>query len=96
MESQVIDKCEATIAAVNKLRNEVFFKSADYRLSKYLKNGIEQDHRQIKKHFSKSLGFQKMTSATATIQGIAVDNALYKKSRRTVSTSESLRLFCMG
>ena len=71
----VTDKYTATIAAVNKLENEGFLKSLDYRLFKYLNNGIEQDHRQIKKRFSKSLGFQSMTSA-ATIQGIEVVNAL--------------------
>ena len=34
----VTDKCAATIAAVNKLKNEGFLKSVDYRLSKYLYN----------------------------------------------------------
>lgn len=58
--SLVTDK---SIVAVNKLKNEGFLKSVDYRLSEYLKNEIEQDHHQIKKHFSKSLGFQSMTSA---------------------------------
>ncbi|CRH18981.1 IS6 family transposase [Carnobacterium maltaromaticum] len=81
----VTDKCAATIAAVNKLKNEGFLKSVDYRLSKYLNNVIEQDHRQIKKRFSKSLGFQSMKSAATTIQGIEVVNALYKKSRRIMS-----------
>ncbi|WP_229252378.1 DDE-type integrase/transposase/recombinase [Carnobacterium maltaromaticum] len=37
----VIDKCIATITAVNKLKNEGFLTSVDYRLSKYLNNGIE-------------------------------------------------------
>ena len=47
----VTDKCVATIATVNKPRNKGFLKSVDYRLSKYLNNGIEQDHRQIKNTF---------------------------------------------
>lgn len=75
----VTDKCVATIATVNKPRNKGFLKSVDYRLSKYLNNGIEQDHRQIKKYFSKHLGFQSMTSTTATIKEIEVVNTLYKK-----------------
>ncbi|CAD5902980.1 hypothetical protein CMALT394_60002 [Carnobacterium maltaromaticum] len=32
----VTDKCTATIAAVNKLKNEGFLRTLDYRLSKYL------------------------------------------------------------
>ena len=50
----VTDKYVAMIPAVNKLKSESFLESADYRLSKYLNNAIEQDHRQIKKRFSKS------------------------------------------
>ncbi|WP_421000866.1 DDE-type integrase/transposase/recombinase (plasmid) [Carnobacterium maltaromaticum] len=35
---------------------------------KYLNNIIEQDHRQVKKRFPKSLGFQKIHTASATIK----------------------------
>lgn len=81
----VMDKYAPTIAAVKQLKNEGFLTTVDYRLSKYLNNNIVQDHRQIKKRFSKSLGFQSMKTAAATIQGIEAVNALYKDSRRKLN-----------
>lgn len=38
----VTDKCAVTISAVTKLKSEGFLKSVDYRLSKYLKMGLNK------------------------------------------------------
>lgn len=82
----VSDKNPAIICAVKKLRKKKkLLKKTDYRKVKYLNTIIEQDHRQVKKRFPKSSGFQKMRTASATIKGIEVVNALYKESRRTFS-----------
>lgn len=82
----VSDKNPAILCAVKKLRKKnKLLKKTDYRKAKYLNNIIEHDHRQVKKRFSKSLEFQKMHTASVTIKGIEVINALYKESRRTIS-----------
>lgn len=82
----VSDKNPAIICAVKKLRKKKkVLKKTDYRKVKYLNNILEQDHRQVKKRFQKSLGFQKVRTAVATIKGIEVVNALYKESRRTIN-----------
>jgi transposase-like protein len=40
------------------------------RSSKYLNNGIEQDHRRIKQRIYRMLGFKRVHTATVTISGI--------------------------
>ena len=81
----VSDKNPAIICAIKKLHKKKLLRKTEYRKVKYLNNIIEQDHRQVKKRFPKSLGFQKIQTASATIKGIEVVNALYKESRRTIS-----------
>lgn len=85
----VSDKNPAIICAVKKLRKKKkVLKKTDYRKIKYLNNIIEQDHRQVKKRFPKSLGFQKVRTAVATIKGIEVVNALYKETRTEINLFE--------
>lgn len=82
----VSDKNPAIFCAVKKLRKKnKLLKKTDYRKVKCFNKIIKQDHRQVKKRFSKSLEFQKMHTASVTIKGIEVINALYKESRRTIS-----------
>ena len=40
------------------------------RSSKYLNNGIEQDHRRVKQRIRPMLGFKRFESAAVTISGI--------------------------
>lgn len=85
----VSDKNPAIICAVKKLRKKKkVLKKTDYRKIKYLNNIIEQDHRQVKKRSPKSLGFQKVRTAVATIKGIEVVNALYKETRTEINLFE--------
>lgn len=85
----VSDKNPAIICAVKKLRKKKkLLKKTDYRKVKYLNNIIEQDHRQVKNRLPKSLGFQKVRTAAATIKGIEVVNALYKETRTEMNLFE--------
>ncbi|WP_438357764.1 DDE-type integrase/transposase/recombinase [Bacillus wiedmannii] len=42
---------------------------------------IEQDHRHVKRRFSRSLGFQSLRHASRTIKGIETVHAIYKQKR---------------
>ncbi|MEB9624645.1 DDE-type integrase/transposase/recombinase, partial [Bacillus cereus] len=48
---------------------------------KHLNNLIEQDHRHVKRRFSKSSGFQSIRHASRTIKGIETIQAIYKQKR---------------
>ncbi|MBY0598572.1 DDE-type integrase/transposase/recombinase, partial [Bacillus bingmayongensis] len=48
---------------------------------KHLNNLIEQDHRHVKRRFSKSAGFQNLRHASRTLKGIETIHALYKRTR---------------
>ncbi|MBY0596288.1 DDE-type integrase/transposase/recombinase, partial [Bacillus bingmayongensis] len=48
---------------------------------KHLNNLIEQDHRHVKRRFSKSAGFQNLRHASRTLKGIETIHALYKRNR---------------
>ncbi|MED4732178.1 DDE-type integrase/transposase/recombinase, partial [Aneurinibacillus migulanus] len=44
-------------------------------------NPIEQDHRHVKRCFSKSAGFQNLRHASRTLKGIETIHAIYKQNR---------------
>ncbi|WP_257209319.1 DDE-type integrase/transposase/recombinase, partial [Bacillus thuringiensis] len=48
---------------------------------KNLNNLIEQNHRHIKRRFSKSAGFQNLRHASCTVKGIETLHAIYKQKR---------------
>ncbi|MBO1583373.1 DDE-type integrase/transposase/recombinase, partial [Bacillus sp. XF8] len=48
---------------------------------KHLNNLIEQDHRHVKRRFSKSAGFQSLLHTSRTIKGIETVHAIYKQNR---------------
>ncbi|NSW39774.1 IS6 family transposase, partial [Bacillus sp. Xin1] len=60
------DKAPALLCAFNKLRKQGFYQTT----IKHLNNLIEQDHRHVKRRFSKSAGFQNLRHASRTIKGI--------------------------
>ncbi|MBC6976050.1 IS6 family transposase, partial [Bacillus sp. Xin] len=71
------DKAPALLCAFNKLRKQGFYQTT----IKHLNNLIEQDHRHVKRRFSKSAGFQNLRHASRTIKGIETIHALYKQRR---------------
>lgn len=90
----VSDKNPAIICAVKKLRKKKkLLKKTDYRKVKYLNNIIEQDHRQVKKRFSKSLGFQKNANGFRYYQR---DRSRECFIQRKSKNDFPLRLFSVG
>ncbi|PEP55270.1 IS6 family transposase [Bacillus pseudomycoides] len=75
------DKAPALLCAFNKLREQGFYKHTTHCTLKCLNNLIEQDHRRIKRRFSKSAGFQSLRHASRTLKGIETIHALYKRKR---------------
>ncbi|MCH4571267.1 IS6 family transposase [Bacillus sp. ES1-5] len=75
------DKAPALLCAFNKLREQGFYKHATHCTIKHLNNLIEQDHRHIKRRFSKSAGFQSLRHASRTLKGIETIHAIYKQNR---------------
>lgn len=74
-------KAPAFLCAFKKLREKVFCKHTTHSTIKYLNNLIEQDHRQVKRSFVKSSGFQSIRYASRTIKRIETVHALYKQRR---------------
>lgn len=72
------DKALALLCALNKLREQGFYKHTTHGTLKCLNNLIEQDHRHIKRRFSKYTGFQGLRHASRTLEGIETIHALYK------------------
>ena len=64
------DKAPALLCAFNKLREQGFYKHTTHCTIKHLNNLIEQDHRHIKRRFSKFAGFQRLRHASRTLKGI--------------------------
>ncbi|WP_440604597.1 IS6 family transposase [Bacillus sp. GB_SG_008] len=75
------DKAPSLASAFKKLKEIGLYKSTFHRKIKYLNNIIEQDHRDVKRRFSRSLGFQSLRHATRTIKGIETVHAIYKRKR---------------
>ncbi len=75
------DKASALLCAFNKLRKQGFYQTTIHCTIKHLNNLIEQDHRHVKKRFTKSAGFQNLRHASRTLKGIETIHALYKRNR---------------
>lgn len=75
------DKAPALLCTFNKLREQGFYKHTIHCTIKHLNNLIEQDHRHIKRRFSKNAGFQILRHASRTLKGIETIHALYKQKR---------------
>ena len=67
------DKLASYPRAVRRLQREgLLSKDVEHRTSKYLNNVIEADHGALKRGLRPTRGFQRMTTATATIKGFEV------------------------
>ena len=67
------DKLTSYPKAIRRLqRDELLLKSVEHRTSKYLNNVIEADHRALKRVIRPTRGFQRMTTAYATLKGFEV------------------------
>ncbi len=75
------DKAPALLCAFNKLREQGFYLKTTHCTIKYLNNPIEQDHRHVKRCFSKSAGFQNLRHDSRTLKGIETIHAIYKQNR---------------
>jgi len=75
------DKAPSLASAFKKLKEIGLYKNTFHRTIKYLNNIIEQDHRHVKRRFSRSLGFQSLRHASRTIKGIETVHAIYKQKR---------------
>jgi putative transposase len=75
------DKAPALLCPLKKLKKNNFYVHTEHCTVKHLNNLIEQDHRHIKRRFSKSAGFQNLRHASRTIKGIETIHALYKQRR---------------
>ena len=68
-EKITIDKSAANTAAIESYNSE-HGAPIEIRPVKYLNNGVEQDHRAMKRVVRPMLGFKSFTSAQATLAGI--------------------------
>ncbi len=75
------DKAPALLCAFKKLKEQSFYKHTTHCTIKHLNNFIEQDHRHVKGHFTKSTGFQVLRHASRTLKGIETFHAIYKRKR---------------
>jgi putative transposase len=83
----ITDKAPALLCAFKKLMENDFCKHTTHCTIKYLNNLIEQDHRHVKRCFSKSAGFQSIRYVSRTIKEIETVHALYKQRRRLQTDS---------
>nr|WP_240671907.1 IS6 family transposase [Bacillus thuringiensis] len=80
----ITDKDPALLCALKKLKNNGFYVHTKHCTVKHLNNHIEQDHRHIKRRFSKSAGFQSLRQASRTLKGIETIHAIYKQKRSQI------------
>jgi transposase-like protein len=79
-----LDAYAASHRAVRELKSDGRLpKRVRVRLSKYLNNMIEQDHRRIKQRIRPMLGFQRFESAAVTISGIGLVRKIQKQQFKT-------------
>ena len=73
------DKYQATAVAIQEhLYGGLFSCYVQHRMTKYLNNIVEQDHRFIKKIVQPMMGFHSYKSACATLSGIEVMHMIHK------------------
>ncbi|HDR8474839.1 TPA: IS6 family transposase [Bacillus cereus] len=75
------EKAPALLCALKKLKEQGFYKHTTHCTIKHLNNLIEQDHRDVKRRFAKSAGFQSLRHASRTLKGIETIHAIYKRKR---------------
>ena len=74
-----LDAYAASHRAVRELKAEGKMpKRVRVRSSKYLNNGIEQDHRRVKQRIGPMLGFKRFQTAAITISGIELATKIRK------------------
>jgi transposase-like protein len=79
-----LDRYAASHRAVTELKAEGNMpKRVRVRSSKYLHNGIEQDHRRVKQRIRPMLGFKRFDTATITISGIELAAKIRKRQFKT-------------
>ena len=81
------DKAPALLCAFKKLQKNGLYTYTKHCTLKHLNNLIEQDHRHVKRRFTKSSGFQSIRHASRTIKGIETIQAIYKQRRSLESYS---------
>lgn len=64
------DKAPALLCTLKKPKNKGFYVHTKHCTVKHFNNLVEQEHRQVKRHFAKSAGFQNLRHALRTIKGI--------------------------
>jgi transposase-like protein len=77
-EKVTIDKSGANTAALEALQEETGAK-IEIRQSQYLNNGVEQDHRAVKRIVRPMLGFKSFHSARITLAGIELMHMIKKE-----------------
>jgi transposase-like protein len=79
-----LDRYAASHRAITELQAEGKMpKRVRVRSSKYLNNGIEQDHRRVKQRIRPMLGFKRFDTATFTISGIELVAKIRKHQFKT-------------
>jgi transposase, IS6 family len=74
-----VDKNAAYPPAFKELKEQgILNKDSELRPIKYLNNLLEQEHRFIKRRVNSGLGFKSFNTATRTIQGYEIINAIRK------------------
>ncbi len=68
-------------------------KDTIHRMSKYLNNIIEQDHRHIKRITNHMLGFKNFNSSWSTIQGVEAMHMIRKGQANTKCIADEVKLF---
>ncbi|WP_428037146.1 IS6 family transposase [Bacillus cereus] len=75
------DQAPALLCAFKKTQKYGYYIHIKHCTIQHRNNFIEQDHRYIKRPFSKSAGFQSLRHASCTLKEIETIHALYKRKR---------------
>jgi len=85
-----IDKSGANTVAIEALIEETEA-TIEIRQRKYLNNGVEQDHRAVKRIVRPMLGFNAFRSARVTLQGIELLHMIKKGQMVSADTPQTIR-----
>lgn len=86
-----VDKNAAYPVAINELKEDQTLKAeTELRQSKYLKNIIEQDHRNVKRIVKPMMGFQSFNTARRTLLGIEAMNMVHKGQVKGINQGDSV------
>jgi len=92
-----LDAYAASHRAVRELKAEGKMpKRVRVRSSKYLNNGIEQDHRRVKQRLRPMLGFKRFQTAAVTISGIELATKIRKHQFKVAADDNSGNLDSRG